>query len=117
MMKKLLEEYWMNLIYAETLMESLNWCEKYRGHPAVETYREDQLSIYEGERTKCKKVIEMLDRIEDPIDQKIMYLRYVDRVKNSKIADITGYSETYVSRKIGRIVVMLEQMNITITGC
>lgn len=58
----------------------------------------------------------MLNRIEDPIDQKIVYLRYVDRVKNSKIADITGYSVTYVSRKIGKIITKLEQMNITKAG-
>lgn len=58
----------------------------------------------------------MLNRIEDPIDQKSIYLRYVDRVKNSKIADITGYSVTYVSRKIRKIITKLEQMNITKAG-
>lgn len=116
MIKKLFEEYWMNLIHAEKLIESLEWCEKFRGNLEIEEFRDSQLKLYENEKSKCKAVKILLDQLEDPAEKEIISLKYFDRMKNSKIADITGYSTSHIPKKVKVIINKLEKMQIINAG-
>lgn len=111
-MRKLLEEYHFLGIEIKTLNSMLdNWVVKNHDYlQSVRDYRDALLENVEQLKQKRNDIIELINKLEDPLLREIFFMRYIDRKSNKEIAGKVGYSVTHLSRKFREGIEELEKL-------
>lgn len=112
MVKELLEGYRGNELYMEILKEELSSKHfvLFGDRVAVQRYKA-QIEKYVDEcLMKRKRILDIIDKVQDPILKRAFYLRFIKLETHKNIGREVGYSTTYLSMIINKELKYLEKL-------
>jgi DNA-directed RNA polymerase specialized sigma24 family protein len=77
---------------------------------SVREYKGMILERIEQIKRKRNDIINLINRLEDPLLREIFFMRYIDQKSNEEIGRKVGYSVTHLSRKFREGIEELEKL-------
>ncbi|MFH5834517.1 DUF1492 domain-containing protein [Proteiniclasticum sp. C24MP] len=112
MIRKKLEAYHMLGIEIDSFNGMLDdWVvKKYSHHESVREYKGMILERIEQIKRKRNDIINLINRLEDPLLREIFFMRYIDQKSNDEIGRKVGYSVNHLSRIFRKGIEELEKL-------
>ena len=109
--KKDLENFFMNLIYIDTLQDALHQAKQYKPQSeSVKSLITNYEETIKGENDKSDLVLDRIEMIEDNLYKKILFDRFILNKEQLEIARDVGYSYTYFSRIMKKAITEFEKL-------
>lgn len=107
-----LENLAANEKYMESIKSELDSriIQVYGDHESVKRYKGTVQSVIDDCLEERQKVLNQVDKLEDPTLRQILFMKFLDRKSNDEIAREVGYGVTHISRKISKGIKDLEKL-------